>query len=186
MKSPFYFIVKPLKGRRYDNTKEIAGLELVVSTSEEDHMFSNRYAEVIELPIGYTGEVKVGDTLLVHHNVFRTYLDVKGNKRKSNEYFRDQYYLVDPSKIYLYADEESWKTTDDYCFVSPVDYIQNSEIYRSDKEKEEHVGIIKYGSIPNVKKNQTVGFTKNSEYEFEIDGEKLYRMKNSDICIKFN
>ena len=34
MKSPFNFIVKPLKGKRYDNTKEIAGLELVVSTSE--------------------------------------------------------------------------------------------------------------------------------------------------------
>jgi len=71
MKSPFYFIVKPLKGRRYDNTKKIAGLELVVSTSEEDHKFSNRYAEVVELPIGYTGEVKVGDTLLVHHNVLK-------------------------------------------------------------------------------------------------------------------
>ena len=52
MKSPFYFIVKPLKGRRYDNTREIGGIEFVVSTSEEDHMFSNRYAEVIELPIG--------------------------------------------------------------------------------------------------------------------------------------
>ncbi len=41
MKSPFYFIVNPVMGKRYDNTKEIGGVELIVSVSEEDHKFSN-------------------------------------------------------------------------------------------------------------------------------------------------
>lgn len=177
------YLITPY-GKAYNNTKSIANKDFVINTSIEDATFVNRLGLVCAVPNG--GQIPVGSLVVVHHNVFRTYLDMKGNKRKSNEFFRDQYYLVDPSKIYLYADEQSWKTTDGYCFVSPVDYIQDSQIYRSDKEKEEHVGIIKYGSIPNVKKNQTVGFTKNSEYEFEIDGEKLYRMKNSDICIKFN
>lgn len=177
------YLITPY-GKAYNNTKSIANKDFVINTSIEDATFVNRLGLVCAVPNG--GQIPVGSLVVVHHNVFRTYLDMKGNKRKSNEFFRDQYYLVDPSKIYLYADEESWKTTDGYCFISPVDYIQDSQIYRSDKEKEEHVGIIKYGSIPNVKENQTVGFTKNSEYEFEIDGEKLYRMKNSDICIKFN
>jgi hypothetical protein len=48
MKSPFYFIAKPVDGKRYANTKDIGGVELIVSTSEEDHKFSNRFAEVIE------------------------------------------------------------------------------------------------------------------------------------------
>ena len=48
------FIVRPTDGKRYANTKD----DLVVSTSEEDHLFSNREAEVIELPIGYSGPIK--------------------------------------------------------------------------------------------------------------------------------
>ena len=53
MRSPFYFIVKPMNGKRYNNTKDIGGVDLIVSTSEEDHKFSNRYGEVVELPLGY-------------------------------------------------------------------------------------------------------------------------------------
>ena len=64
MRSPNQFIVKPLNGKRYDNTKKVGGIDLIVSTSEEDHKFSNRYAEVIALPISYKGDIKVGDTLL--------------------------------------------------------------------------------------------------------------------------
>ena len=105
MKSPFYFIVKPLKGRRYDNTREIGGIEFVVSTSEEDHKFSNRYAEVIELPIGYTGGVKVGDTLLVHHNVFKFYNDMKGRQRSGRSFFKDDLFFIDSEQFFMYKNE---------------------------------------------------------------------------------
>ena len=108
MKSPFYFIVKPLKGRRYDNTKEIAGLELVVSTSEEDHKFSNRYAKVVELPIGYTGGIKVGDTLLVHHNVFKFYNDMKGRQKSGRSFFKDDLFFVDDEQFFMYKNDEGW------------------------------------------------------------------------------
>ena len=71
MKSPFSFIAKPVKGKRYNNTKNIGGIDFIISTSQEDHKFSNREAEVIECPINYDGPIKAGDTLLVHHNVFK-------------------------------------------------------------------------------------------------------------------
>ena len=51
MQSPDRFIVRPLKGKRYNNTKEIEGLEFITSTSEEDFTASNREAEVISVPI---------------------------------------------------------------------------------------------------------------------------------------
>ena len=35
MRSPFYFIVKPLDDKRYTNTKEIDGMDFITSTSEE-------------------------------------------------------------------------------------------------------------------------------------------------------
>ena len=78
MKSPFAFIVKPVKGKRYNNTKEIGGIEFIISTSQEDHKYSNREAEVISLPLGYKGPIEVGNTLLVHHNVFKYYNNMKG------------------------------------------------------------------------------------------------------------
>ena len=68
MKSPHYFIAKPINGRRYDNKKNIDGIDVITSVSEEDHKSSNRNAEVIEVPIGYEGPIKKGYTLLVHHN----------------------------------------------------------------------------------------------------------------------
>ena len=35
MQSPDRFIVRPIKGKRYNNTKDIGGLEFITSTSEE-------------------------------------------------------------------------------------------------------------------------------------------------------
>ena len=57
MRSPFYFIITPHNAKRYDNTKDIGGVDLITSTSTEDHRFSNRYANVIETPIGYKGKM---------------------------------------------------------------------------------------------------------------------------------
>ena len=69
MKSPYLFIAKAIDGKRYNNTKKIGGIDFIVNTSEENHKASNRFATVISTPIKYTGPVKVGDTLVVHHNV---------------------------------------------------------------------------------------------------------------------
>ena len=91
MRSPFYFIAKPVNGKRYDNTKEIGGIDFIVSTSEEDHKFSNRFAEVVETPSGYEGPIKKGDTLVVHHNVFKFYNDMRGRERSSHNFVKDDY-----------------------------------------------------------------------------------------------
>ena len=48
------------------------------------------------------------------------------------------------------------------------------------------MGIVVYSNSNELKKGDKVGFKKNREYEFEINDEKLYRMKNKDIVIKFN
>ena len=89
MKSPFDFIVTPLDGKRYNNIKKIGSVDFITSTSEEDFKASNRYAEVVETPIGYTGAIKTGDVLLVHHNVFKFYNDIKGRQRSGRSYFKN-------------------------------------------------------------------------------------------------
>ena len=76
MRSPFYFIVKPLEGKRYKNSKKIGGIDFLTSTSEENHLASNREAVVVSTPVNYSGDIETGDILLVHHNVFKYYYDI--------------------------------------------------------------------------------------------------------------
>ena len=102
MKSPFAFICKAKDNKRYANTKDIGGIEFVVSTSIEDHKFSNREAEVVVLPSKYKGPVQVGDTLLVHHNVFKYYNDMKGKQRSGRSFFKDDLFFVEDEQYYAY------------------------------------------------------------------------------------
>ena len=37
--------------------------------------------------------------------------------------------------------EKVGKRTKDFCFVSPIEYNQDSFLYRSDKQEEEHVEL---------------------------------------------
>jgi hypothetical protein len=99
MRSPFYFIAKPVNGKRYDNTKMFGSVELIVSTSEEDHKFSNRFAEVVELPLGYKGPIRIGYTLLVHHNVFKFYNDMKGRQKSGKSFFRDDLFFIESDQL---------------------------------------------------------------------------------------
>lgn len=186
MKSPFNFIAKPLNGRRYDNTKEIAGIELITSTSEEDHKFSNRYAEVVELPLKYDGPVQVGDILLVHHNVFKFYNDMRGKQKSGRSFFRDDIFFIEPDQFFMYKHGSTWNTYDKYCFVKPIKAIDS--YVKKPFTEEPLMGEMKYPNTylvsQGIQEGDIVCFQPDSEYEFNVDGEKLYRMFDHQITIK--
>jgi hypothetical protein len=183
MQSPFDFIVT---GQRYNNTKEVGGIELIVNTSEEDHRFSNRYAEVVEVPRGYTGPVQKGDTLLVHHNVFKFYNDIKGRRKSSRSFFRDDIFFVEPNQFYLYRHDGKWHTYDRYCFVKPMPAVDS--YIKKPFTNEPLMGVMRYPNAylltQGVKEGDTVCFKPDSEYEFDVDGEKLYRIFDHQITMK--
>lgn len=186
MKSPFYFIAKPVNGKRYDNTKQIAGIEFIVSTSEEDFKFSNRFAEVVELPLGYTGPIKKGDILLVHHNVFKYYNDMKGRQKSGKSFFKDDLFFIETEQFFMYKHGSTWNAYDRYCFVKPI--AATDSYIKKPFSEEPLMGIMKY---PNkyllergINAGDNVCFSPDSEYEFTVDGEKLYRMYDHQITIK--
>lgn len=186
MQSPFYFIAKPVKGRRYNNTKDVAGIDLIVSTSEEDHKFSNRQAEVVEVPRGYRGPIVPGDILLVHHNVFKFYNDMRGNRKSGKSFFKDDLFFIEPDQFFLYRHADVWHSYDKYCFVKPVPAIV-SHIFKPFKN-EPLMGQMcypnKYLLSKDINKGDIVCFQPDSEYEFEVDGEILYRLFDSQITMK--
>lgn len=186
MKSPFYFITRAYNGRRYDNVKSIGGIDFITSTSEEDHKASNRYAEVIETPLGYEGPIRNGDTLLVHHNVFKFYNDMKGRQQSGKSFFKDDLFFIDEEQFFMYKQDGEWYSYDRYCFVKPVP-TSESYIFKPFSE-EPLVGIMKYPNdylkSKGISSGDMVCFKPESEYEFDVDGEKLYRMYDHQITIK--
>jgi hypothetical protein len=187
MKSPFYFIVKPNKNKRYDNTVDFDGVEFISSTSKEDFKFSNREAIVVETPINYNGPVTVGDRILVHHNVFKYYNDMKGRERSGKSFLKDNLFFVDESQFFAYTNDSqnSWKCINDYCFVKPV---ATKDYYISKLCPEEPLyGIMEFTNSNleslGVKKGDEVCFEPESEYEFTVDGNKLYRMYTRNITL---
>jgi|TARA_R100000084_G_scaffold16331_1_gene5326 hypothetical protein len=183
MKNLNRFIISPTK-KRYNNTVEIGNKELVVNTKIETFQSVSKEAIVIETPINIKTNIKSGDRVIVHHNIFRRYYDIRGNEKNGGCYFKDDLFFCDMSQIYLYGTDEL-KTNLDYCFVSPV---YNRDRW-SNLVEEPLVGIMKYSNDylinKNIKEGDVVNFSPNSEFEFVIDGEKLYCMKSNDIAITY-
>ena len=187
MKSVYDFVVTP-KGERYNNTKKLDGGELILNTEIYNHQYVNREAIVVSIPIVGDTDIEIGDTVLVHHNVFRRWHNVKGVEKNSRSYFDENTYFVNNDQIFLYKKparwsrfkESWWITPKGYCFVAPLKATDQFNI-GSEKPLQ---GIVKY-SDGTVKVNDLVGFRPSSEYEFIVDGERLYRVKSNFITIKY-
>jgi hypothetical protein len=179
MKSVYNFVVKPLNSR-YNNTKKIGDKELIVNTEIFSHQHVSREAIVKAMPTVGKTDIKVGDIVVVHHNVFRRWNNQYGVEKNSRSYFDEETYLVSSDQIFLYKNNNTWKPQKGYCFVKPV---MSDDKYSVDKEKP-LVGIVKY-SDGTVEKGDLIGFRPSSEYEFIIDGEKLYRVLSNFITIKY-
>jgi hypothetical protein len=179
MKSVYNFVVKP-KGERYNNTKKFDGGELILNTDIFQHQYVNREAIVISTPMIGDTDIKPGDTVIVHHNVFRRWNDVKGVERNSKAYFNEDTYFINHEQIFLYKQEDKWIAPKGYCFVIP---LKATDQFNTESEKPLQ-GIVKY-SDGTVKVNELVGFRPSSEYEFIVDGERLFRVLSNFITIKY-
>ena len=180
MRSLFNFIVKP-KNERYDNKKYIDGQELLLNTEISDHRYVSRIGIVTSLPKSEETEIQVGDEVIVHHNVFRRWFDGRGKERNSRSYYKEDQYFVYKDQIFLYKRNGKWHAPKGYCFVKP---IESNDII----EKEIPLrGIIKYvdKELKDIQKEDLVGFTPMSEYEFIVDGERMYRVLTNSISIKY-
>jgi len=179
MKSVHNFVVTP-KGDRYNNTKKVGDSELILNTEIFNHQYVNREAVVISTPIIGNTDIKPGDVVLVHHNVFRRWHNIKGIEKNSKAYFNEKTYFISKDQFFLYKRKNKWVAPKGYCFVKPLKAIDQFNI-ESEKPLQ---GIVKY-SDGTVKVNDLIGFKPNSEYEFIVDGERLYRVLSNFITIKY-
>ena len=100
MRSLYDFIIEPI-GKRYKNKKQIGDKELIINTEIYNHQYVNRLAKVIATPLLFSSPINVGDEVIVHHNVFRRWHDVRGKERNSRSFFNENTYLLS-NKIYYF------------------------------------------------------------------------------------
>ena len=183
MNSVYDFIIKPL-GERYNNKVNIDNKELIINSSISDHKFVNRLAKVVSIPLAIKTNIKINDIVIVHHNLFRRYYNMKGESVNGSKYFKDNLYFASESQIYLY-NNGIWNTNKDFCFIKPLQ--ENNEF--SVKKVKKNVGILKYGNssleVLGITTGDVVGFKSNREFEFVVDKQLLYCMESNDILIKY-
>ena len=183
MKSIFDFVVEPV-GNRYNNTKNIDGVDLILNTQIFTHQNVNRLAIVKSLPITGDTNISIGDQVIVHHNVFRRYHDVRGVEKNGKSYIDDDNYLCSFDQIFLYKNKNEWKAPKGYSFVKP---IESNNIFNLNKELPS-VGVVKYLDEhfdSQIQQGDLVGFTPGSEYEFIVDDERLYRVRSQSLTIRY-
>ena len=184
MQGLYYFIVKPVESR-YNNVKKIGDKSLITNTENFTHQNVNRNAIVLAIPKDLETEIQVGDEVVVHHNVFRVWKDIRGVEQNSKGYFKEDQYFVQQDQIYLYKQNNEWKSIDNYCFVKPIHSLDKFDI----ENEQPLVGVLKYTNnskyLKELNVGDLVGFTPRSEYEFIINGERLYRVMTKAITIKY-
>ena len=185
MNSLYDFIVKPIGEGRYNNSKKIGEKELILNTKIESWKFVNRFAKVISTPLAITSNIKKGDTIVVHQNIFRRFYNMQGKQTNSRSFFKNNLYFVSPDQIYLYKNNGKWQSFGDRCFIKP---LKNSNSLETVKEQP-NIGVVKIGNknLTNLDINpeDVIGFRPGGEWEFIIDDERLYCMKSNDIVIKY-
>jgi len=184
MKSVTNFIIKP-KETRYNNIKKVGDKDLILNTEIFTHQNVSRNAIVLEAPTVGCTEVRQGDEVIVHHNVFRRWKDIKNREQNSKSFYKEDMYFVMPDQIFAYKRNDVWRAVKGFSFIQP---LENTDKFSMDKEAPLK-GVIKHIDPDLMDKdiylNSLVGFAPNSEYEFIIDGQRLYRVPTNAITIKY-
>ena len=180
MNTVYDFLISPVNNKRYNNVKKICDKELIINTEIFNHQYVNREAIVKAIPLAFKTPIELNDIVLVHHNIFRRFNNMKGKEQNSRSWYKEDQYFAQLDQIYLYKKNNKWKCLKGFCFVKP---IINTDKFNIEKE-EELKGVVKY-TDGTVDKNQIVGFHPDSKFEFVVDGERLYRVKSNYITIKY-
>lgn len=182
MRGLFNFIVSP-DGERYNNSVKVGDKDLILNTEIFNHQHVNRNAIVLKTPAHTDSKIMEGDEVVVHHNVFRRWHNVKGIEKNSRSFMSEGEYIISDDQIFLHKtkDSDDWSATDGFCFVQPLKSTKDFDV----DTEEPLMGVVKYTDGVH-EKGTLVGFTPVSKYEFVIGGKRLYRVMNKFITMTYD
>ncbi len=183
---PIYKLMIEPRGSRYNNEIDVNGKSLIMNANidEKDFSFTNRIGIVLGTPVIDT-PFNIGDEVIVHHNVFRKYWGFNNKLKTSSSDIQDNKFMVPLDQVFAYRSnvEDEWVCVNDSIFVQPIESVTEGIIYEMDKTIN-RIGKYLYGNINGLKYGDTVTFEPNCNYEFNIDGVRMYKMRNRNITCK--
>ena len=179
MRSVFSYLVSP-NGKRTTGEIDIDGNKLLLNSELQNHEYTNRIGTVLNIPLVGDTVIEPGDDVIVHHNVFRRFRDIKGREKDSKNFIEEDLYIVQPDQVYAYKRNGKWKALDGFCFIKP---LKSKNMFLLDKERP-LIGIVKHGN-DSIESGTLVGFKPGMEYEFIIEGQRLYRVPTNLITIEY-
>ena len=88
MNTLFNFIVEPKSGRT-TAVKKMGDAELILNTELQNHHYVSRLGVVKGLQLAYSTKIKIDDEVLVHHNVFRRFYDIRAKEKNSRNFLNE-------------------------------------------------------------------------------------------------
>jgi len=177
--------------KKVNETKKIGDVEIYIETKFNEFEHRVMEGEVVGIPEKYKTQVAVGDTLYFHHHVVITpqVLDEKNDLYQVN-YSPDGGHSTQ-SYIVKKKDTNEIIALDDWVFLDPIkpEPKLKSDILElvSFEEEVNYKGKIMYASDKikelGLKIGDVVWFTKNSDYEMQIDDKKLWRVLIQNLTI---
>ena len=119
MQSIYNFIVSPF-AKRTTAEKDIDGTTLLLNTELQNHLYTSRHGVVKAVPKVNDLSLQTGDEIIVHHNVFRRFRDIRGNEKNSRSYYDEDLFFVYPDQIYAFKRNGEWKPVAGSVFVKPL------------------------------------------------------------------
>ena len=175
---------------RLNNTISIAGNELYLDNRFNEFEHRVVEGEVMSTPMRYEEcPVNKGDTLYFHHHVV---ID-KGQKLM---YEDDDIYIVNyhpthpySSQAFAYKNQQGKvRPLSNWVLLEPIDpepKTTSEFLHLLDKEEDNERGkvvmLTEEMREHGLKIGDVVGFSKNSDYEINIDGTKYWRMRMDDL-----
>ena len=188
--------MKPIKNlvftkreKKENNEIQIGDNTIEVDTSWSPMHWVNQKAEVIGVPdkleswMDTEMELQPGDFVYTHHfiNDDEHAMNVDG-KEVAWMAYNQLFARVRDGKVHM---------LNDYVLVEPVketeDEIKSESglFLKANQEDKSNVGVLKYVNSRTEYLGAKVGdkiyFETNSDYEMDIEGERLFRMKNNDL-----
>ena len=131
MRPIYNFIIKP-HGERYNNSTKVDGKDLILNTEIFNHQYVNREGIIISSPIYNPHNLQEQDKVLVHHNVFRRWHNVKGVEKNTRGYLKEDQYLISEDQVFMYYRDNTWNAMPGFTFVKP---LKSKDEYSLEQER---------------------------------------------------
>ena len=185
MKALNHFIVHIPKKFKDEVSFNGSSLKLVNKFNEFDHRVNS--GKIVNVPKGIDKK-HIGDTMYFHHHVVIEQRYDIGDNLYLVQYDSNGGY--GNHAIGIENKDSDITMLGDWCFVAPPvekeEEPDDSVIILSIKEEPELEGVLL--TLPSdsewigAKSGDMVGYTKNSEYEMELNnGDKVYRMRTTEL-----